>query len=572
MGKYKLKDTPSGLKTLIYTNSREIKLHSAYNPMGEAQRSVDSFQIGRANLILVCGLGLGFHIQQLRQRFSDCTIVVVERDKRVIDIVLSTYPEFIENLLIINTNLDMEVVFEVIDVTSIRGVTTYYHRPSYMIHKDYYDTFLVDINKYISSKLSDLLTRFEFEEKWIHNILENITKILNSIPVKSLFNKFRNYPGVIVSGGPTLRKNLHVLRCMRDRALIVCVDTAFKVLQKNQISPHLVMTIDSQKHSLKHFLGIRDESAILIADVVSFPRVIDYYGGNKIFSSTSKYYSDEEGNIKRETTPLMDWVEDFIPPIGDIQSGGSVATSAFDLLLNLGCNPIILVGQDLAYTGREIHCSGTCHNDEWLPKTTRFMNLETFNQNIIRKRKIKYVEAYGGEGEVISDFVFDLYRRWFEDSSNKVGIPVINATEGGARIINTDECSLESLLDRIPIRERRPDEILKGLISQNVVNNPESLYKGVLSAIKGISEIKHLSEDFINEKAKLNDKIFQIINEENISKVITPFLKKTYVYLSRHPEICEKRATKMFITDIAAASNKVLKLLNESKRRLEIIR
>ena len=44
------------------------------------------------------------------------------------------------------------------------------------------------------------------------------------------------------------------------------------------------------------------------------------------------------------------------------------------------------------------------------------------------------------------------------------------------------------------------------------------------------------------------------------------------VYLSRHPEICEKKATEMFITDIAAASNKVLKLLNDSKRRLEMIR
>ena len=116
----------------------------------------------------------------------------------------------------------------------------------------------------------------------------------------------------------------------------------------------------------------------------------------------------------------MDWVEAHAGPVGDIQSGGSVATSAFDLLLNLGCSPIILVGQDLAYTGREIHCSGTHHNDEWLPRYTRFYNLDTINQNVVRRRKIKYVPAYGGAGTVISDFVFDLYRGWFEDSARKV--------------------------------------------------------------------------------------------------------------------------------------------------------
>ncbi len=115
-------------------------------------------------------------------------------------------------------------------------------------------------------------------------------------------------------------------------------------MEKHGISPHIVMTLDAQRHSIRHFLGIRDHSPLLLADLVSFPAVLRDYGGKRALSTTSKYHTDEQGNLNRETTPLMDWIEKWVPQSGDIQSGGSVATSAFDLLLNLGCDPIILGG------------------------------------------------------------------------------------------------------------------------------------------------------------------------------------------------------------------------------------
>ena len=74
MGKYKLTDTPAGIKTLTYIdpeNSREVKLHSAYNPQVEAERAVNSFSTGRSNLLIVAGLALGYHIDKLRQKFPN---------------------------------------------------------------------------------------------------------------------------------------------------------------------------------------------------------------------------------------------------------------------------------------------------------------------------------------------------------------------------------------------------------------------------------------------------------------------------------------------------------------------
>ncbi len=573
MDRYRLSKTSDGNKTLIYTDTKEIKLHSAYNPIKEAQRSIDSFKKGRANFIIVCGLGLAYHVHLLKKKFPGCPVLVFERDKEVIKITQDTYPEHLEHTPVITASSDLPSIFEAMDMSTFTGAAYYFHRPSYMIDKTFYDNLIKDTNQYISSKLSDLLTRFEFEERWIENILSNLHMISRASPVSNLFGQFAGYPGIIVSAGPSLRRNVQLLNQLKDRALIVSVDTALKVLQKSNINPHIVMTLDSQKHSLKHFLGLRNQKPALIADMVSSPKVIGHYQGKLFMSATSKYYTDSRGNLKRETIPLIEWIEKYTDPIGDIQSGGSVATSIFDLLLNLGCNPIILIGQDLAYTGREIHCSGTHHNEEWIPGITRFSNVDTINQKIIRKRMIKYVEAYGGREKVISDFVFDLYKNWFSDSAKSVSVRVINATGGGARIDNTEELSLSELIPSLTSPRRKPDEILSNAFSSNNTINLKNLYNGIIAAIDEITEIQGISEKYLKNIVSADQKsIDRILNSENASLLITPFLRKTNIYLARHDDLNPQKALSMILNDIVGASIRVIKLLTKCKENLGNIR
>ena len=456
MGTYLVQDTPSGAKTLVYRDNGDTRIHSAYDPAREAERAAGSFSRGRASVIVACGLGLGYHLDALRRLHPGCELVAVERDRAVVDLARAENPELIDGVHLVTSSAEIPDALELIDMATFRGAAVYQHRPSYLLDRDFYDGLAADIQQYFTSRLSDMLTRFEFAGRWTENILGNIHHVYASAPVRALFGRFRGMPGIIVSAGPSLRKNIGMLREAREKALVVCVDTAFKIMEKHGISPHIVMTLDAQRHSIRHFLGIRDRAPLLLADLVSFPAVLRDYGGGRALSTTSKYFTDFAGKLHRETTPLMDWVERSVPPLGDIQSGGSVATSAFDLLLNLGCDPIILTGQDLAYTGREIHCSGSHHNEEWIALVDRFRNLECINQGVIRKRKIKRVEAFGGRGEVISDFVFDLYRGWFTDSARKVHVRVINATEGGARISTADEMTLREAVASMPAAEGAP--------------------------------------------------------------------------------------------------------------------
>jgi hypothetical protein len=567
MSSYVLSETSSGAYTLVYMNSREVRIHSAYDPIKEAERAVSGFSIGRASLIAVSGLGLGYHVDRLKRMHPGKPIVAVEHGAEVVALARKACPRHLEGVRVVASSLDLPSVFEEIDMAGFRGVAHYVHRPSYMLHKEFYDDIMRDIAQYVSSKISDLLTRFEFEERWVENILGNVKHLFSSARAASLFGAFSGRPGIIVSAGPSLRGNVRLLGRMRARALIVAVDTAAPVLQKIGIVPHIIMTLDAQKHSIKHFLGLRAEGAALLADLVCYPPVVRDYRGPRIMSTTSKYYTTADGRLKRESTPLMEWVETHAGPVGDIQSGGSVATSAFDLLLNLGCSPIILVGQDLAYTGREIHCSGTHHNDDWLPKTSRFLNLDTINQNVIRRRKIKYVASYGGGVPVISDFVLDLYRGWFEDSARKVGVQVINATGGGARIANTTERPLESLIKACPELTPPPEDVLERALSSAKHEGPQRMIKAMRKAVEDLKMLDAAAEAAAGSREE-GPAVEELANRPDIQLILRPFLRKAQTFLARYDIPPEETAARM-LKDIRSAAARLIPALESSCGELE---
>ena len=568
MATYQLKQTKKGNHTLIYSGESEIRIHSAYDPETEAQRSAGAFEKGRASHMIVSGLGLGYHVAALKERFPDTALLVIERDRQVIELALKHYPAHISGTVVVNSLQDLNTYFDTFDINKFRGVSHYIHRPSYQIDSAFYNGLVSRIRENISSRVSDMLTRFEFEERWIENIFKNIHHLKRSMPVSKLFGAFRGRPGIIVSAGPSLKKNIHHLKKLRESSLIVCVDTAYKVCTRQGIAPHIVMTLDAQKHSLRHFLGTSNEETVLLADVVSYPVILRSYGGTSMLSTTSKYLTDPDGTTRVETTPVMDWIGSLIDtPIGDIQSGGSVATSAFDLLLNLGCDPIVLVGQDLAYTGREIHSSGTHHNDDWLPQCNRLRNLDTINQAVIRKRSIKRVTAYGGSGTVITDFVLDLYRGWFEDSAQRVHLTTINATEGGARIANTVEKALALAAEDFPSPKESPLAILRRITGSCSGMSTKKLTDTLERAGDSINELLSLAEAR-REKGGSADELEEFMYSSGIAPLVNPFLRKTRFYIERR-DIEDEKASEILTRDIITTAGKLAPLIRRTIERMK---
>ena len=565
MGSYQLKETKTGKHTLVFSDEREIRLHSAFDPLTEAEREASAFEKGRASHILISGLGLGYHAGAIKEKYPEANLVILECSRDVIELAGKYYPENIKNAVIINSKSNLITFFEEFDINAFKGIAYYIHRPSHRINPSFYDELTETVKEQISSRISDLLTRFEFEERWVANIFSNIHHIASALPVEKLFGRFSGYPGIIVSAGPSLRKNIGHLEKLKEKALIVCVDTAYKVCLKNGIIPHIVMTLDAQKHSVKHFLGAKAD-ALLLADMVSCPAILRSYTGAKALSVTAKYFTDSNGRTIKEATPIIDWLESRTKPIGDIQSGGSVATSAFDFLLNAGCRPIILIGQDLAYSGREIHSAGTHHNDDWLPACNRLKNLDTINQLVIRKRSVNSVEAYGGNGSVITDFVLDLYRGWFQDSAQRVPFETINATEGGARIKNTVEKKLSLLADEIPVRAKAPAETLSEILKNYKAVSCTNLANELQKALDSLNELKTAALKIENENSFMT-KFEELAAKNNIRSLVEPFLRKTLFFIDRQNLDAEKTAS-MLSKEISSAVKKLIPMTTKAKDKL----
>ena len=564
MSSYQLKETKNGKHTLVFSDGREIRLHSAFDPLTEARREAAAFEKGQASHILISGLGLGYHAGAIKEKYPDTSLIILERDRDVIELAGKYYPENIKDAKIINSKNSLMTFFEEFDINTFKGIASYIHRPSHRIEPRFYDELTETVKEQISSRISDILTRFEFEERWIANIFSNLYHIASSLPAEKLFAKFNGYPGIIVSAGPSLRKNINHLKKLKEKALIVCVDTAYKVCLKSGITPHIVMTLDAQKHSVKHFLGA-EAGALLLADMVSCPAILRSYAGAKAVSVTAKYFTDSSGRTTKETTPIIDWIESRTKPLGDIQSGGSVATSAFDLLLNMGCKPIILIGQDLAYTGREIHSAGTHHNDDWLPACNRVKNLDTINQSVIRKRSINFVEAYGG-GNVITDFVLDLYRGWFQDSAQRVPFETINATEGGARIKNTVEKKLSLLAEEIPARAKTPGEILSGILNNYKPPSYENLANELQKAATSLNEFKAVMSK-IEDENSLMAKFEEFASKSDVRNLIEPFLRKTLFLIDRQNFDAEKAASALS-KEVSSAVEKLIPMTAKARDKL----
>jgi hypothetical protein len=441
---------------------------------------------------------------------------------------------------------------ESLPVEKIDGIKILKNQPSIELNKEFYLGVEEKIRKLFSSKMSDLLTKFEFDRIWGKNSFQNILQSneldKKIFPIKDLFFQFANIPAVLVSAGPSLRSQIPILKKIREKVFLFSCDTSLKVLLKFGILPDAVMTLDAQTHSYFHFLGEELSEIPLFADIVTSPSLLRNFKFRSIvFSMTGKYQVLANGKSYVEKTAGGDLVESFFGELGYVQSGGSVATTAFDILRNLGFSPIFLVGQDLAYTGREIHSTGTHHNEKWLTVLNRKKSLEKINEEVVRKRETLKVKSADGK-EVLSDFILTLYKTWFEESMKNQILEVYNISEKGAYIENLKNINLteaEKIFESFPAhsfpwRKKNP----WSLRESNFLDLNKSIgLKDFFS-----SEV-HLFETIKNFSS---DEILKFLNESLLLKDI---LRKTKVYLARNQNLPDEKKKEILVESIQREIN-----------------
>jgi hypothetical protein len=437
-------------KKEFYIRYKNRNLTSSIAPLKAAQRLLETKNIAPSHLVFCFGLGNPHLFLELNSKLRENQILVfIDSDP----LILSSIQELlIQTLQIPGRHLFLGRdhttylwnYIESIPVDKIAGIRVFKNPPSIELDKDFYFEIEEQLQKMISAKMSDLLTKFEFDSLWAKNTIQNLISFSdqNKLKLNDIQKNFQNTTAVLVSAGPSLREQASILQKYREKLFIFSCDTSAKVLFKFGITPDAILTLDAQTHSYFHFLGENFTKIPLFADFVASPMLLRNISFlNIVHSITAKFLNKADGSSYKEATAGSKFAESILGDIGEVQSGGSVATSALDLLRILNFKEIYLFGQDLAYTGREIHSTGTHHNEKWLTTLNRKKSLEKINEEILRKRETFQVESVSG-GTVLTDFILNIYKNWFEVSFANHILPVWNVSNHGAKIQNIPNISI----------------------------------------------------------------------------------------------------------------------------------
>lgn len=276
----------------------------------------------------------------------------------------------------------------------------------------------------------DKSTQILHEQIQSYNYLNNIFKLIDEAGIQELSDvvqEFVNYPAVIVSAGPSLDKNVKILKEYKGMVFIVAVDAALNTLKKNAVIPDLIVTVDPKFEKINALDDETYNDLPMIANMISGYKLLQSHNGRKFFDLQQNNFIGA----------IMDKYNKIMPILG---TGGSVANSAFSFLEFAGFNNIILIGQDLAYPNNKLHAEGAFENEKDVEEEAE---------------KYYYVDDIYG-GKVLTEKNMDLYRLWFQDCiADNAKLNVIDATEGGALIKGTTVMQLQEAMSIYAVEEKK---------------------------------------------------------------------------------------------------------------------
>ncbi|EHU6012077.1 motility associated factor glycosyltransferase family protein [Campylobacter coli] len=327
------------------------------------------------------------------------------------------------------------------------------------------------------------------------HLLQNIPSMLESIPFQRILsqrkNKFDN--AIVVSAGPSLTKQLSLLKAYQDKAVIFCADGALSMLEKKGIVPDYVTNLDFTDLAMKFFQNKENlKQSIIALECATHPNIVRSLNAENCMIVLRNKALYQRFNLN-----------DF----GYIDTGTHVSHFSYTLALALGFKNIIMIGQDLAFDEE-----GNSHS-----KGFDFGEKFSGEENI---DKLK-VPAYAGKGEVLTHITWNDYRIKLEYlfACNDQKAKFYNATEGGARINFTEELSFKECCEKLLTKEKPKFELPKSLTK----NRSDKL---LVKFKEKIQKDQENAKRFLDDALALKQILENILSKDFILPL--EFLEKVY--------------------------------------------
>ncbi len=457
---------------LIKKEGKILLLHSKFDPKKEAQRLIGEID-NNHNLFIIMGFGFAYHIETLQDKLpKNSAILVLEKDYHIINKAIASRDLtaiFEDKRIILLIDPNEDTIANALKGKSSKTVSFITHRGSHQVYPEYYSNLLKIAKSYLSTKEVNIATLAKFEKIWSANIARNIAELMHNPGVNIFYDTCKNIPAIVVAAGPSLSKSISFIEKHKKNAIIICVDTAYKLLIKNNIIPHFCVAVDPQVINARYFEGILNTDTILVSDPTVHPSVFNFFKGRKIIAGVA--------------FELMKWIENIIGEKGDLTHGGSVSTDAYDFAKRLGASPVIMVGQDLSFTEGYAHAKGSYLDEQIHMKTDRLFNSEMFNRKQLTALPKIFVKGISNN-KVHTNQKMMIFLSWFEKRKDP---HLINATKTGAYING--------------IKHKNANEIRLGSLDIDLQNTINSIYDES-NSIKNMDKIQDTLTHTINSMLK----------------------------------------------------------------------
>ncbi|WP_256402011.1 motility associated factor glycosyltransferase family protein [Campylobacter coli] len=453
------------------------------------------------------GFGNGILFKALLQNKNHQHIVVFEKDIEIIWIMfhILDFSHELQSARLIVLENDKLQAQDYTELCSSKPFFQFSRIYFLELMSHYYERFHEDIlglNKKLAENFKNSIVSYGNDPldalQGIEQFVYNLPQMITHPSYKELLSKRKNLSdtAIIVSTGPSLTKQLPLLKKYANKATIFCADSSYPILAKHDIKPDYVLSLERIPLTSEFFnnnFGEFDKDIVFVCAGVVHPKTIEYLK-NKTFIITQKvlafpYYI----NLKNFCYAAV---------------GFSVAHMAYEFATHLSHKNIIFIGQDLAYAK-----DGFSH-------TKDYKNLDKHEGHFQRDKGKFQCLAYGGDGKAESSEVWTMFRFFLQDTiSRNIISTTYNCTEGGARIEGTIEkpflWACENLLDK---DLNKPFEKLEPLSLNKQNEFLLKAYYKVYQSIKHCRDFsKILSNDFENIQSvylSLNEK------EEDINLAI----------------------------------------------------
>lgn len=522
----------------------ELRLHSSYNPQREAQSAILQPEIQSKKTVVFMGTGLGYHIIALSQNIldknEDKKIILIEKDPLHFFAALYYLDwscVFSISKLVLAIDCPSDAIMGLLEDsshinTSSSGVneTFFFLIPAFTAHcQPYFDTIKTLIERNKTKNDINAATYDKFAKRWITNSKKNLKYIQNCKKVsdlcadKTLGTGLKSSNFVLIAAGPGLEKLLPKLKEIKEKAVLVCVETALRALLRHGLEPDFIVITDPQYYAYRHIAGLKAPHSTMICPISVYPSVFRFKCKETVLCS--------------DLFPISQFFEKKLGSFGDLGAGGSVASSAWNLCYLLGAKNIFLAGLDLSYPSKETHIRGSSSEQNFHILSGKTKSVEKFSIGSMYSAYPEYGQNYAGR-KVLTDSRMKMFAWWFESRIAACpDVKVYSLSKESLRIPGVEAIEPEKMdsfinADPSPIKGRTSDS--------TSISSDMSLSECIQSYDKELSNLINLVNKAVElciiNSANLEKELSAVENEiaQNPLKEILNLAKPSSKYMEEH--------------------------------------